>query len=59
MSNGATPGKPVQSGDRPPLTYPGRLDERLLAAARNDDEEGLLQAIKEDADINCRDGYVE
>jgi hypothetical protein len=55
MSNGATPGK-LANLEIPSLTYLGCLEERLLAAARNDDEEGLLQAIEEDANINCWDG---
>ncbi|KAF9443743.1 ankyrin [Macrolepiota fuliginosa MF-IS2] len=31
-------------------------EERLLAAARDDNEEALLEAIDDDADINCQDG---
>ncbi|KAF7784956.1 hypothetical protein Agabi119p4_1121 [Agaricus bisporus var. burnettii] len=31
-------------------------EERLLAAARNDDEDNLQLAIEDGADINCRDG---
>lgn len=32
------------------------VDELLLAAARSDNEESLLEAMVDNADINCQDG---
>jgi len=35
------------------------LDERVLAAARSDNEDLLLEVFEQgDFDINCQDGYV-